>query len=73
MDHTAGDFGNPLMLEHCAMFEAAYRTAIFRVFISLGLANKIIDAIVNEQGYSTPLKFSCLGKKVIKMLVSAIH
>ncbi len=43
------------------------------MFISLGLANDIVDAIVDEQVYNTPNAFSCLDKKGIKQLVNVIR
>ncbi len=39
----------------------------------MGLANKIVNAIVYKQGCNTPHALSCLDKIVIKMQVSAIH
>ncbi len=42
------------------------------MFISLGLADDIVDAIVDEQGYNTPHALSCLDKKGAKQLVNMI-
>ncbi len=38
------------------------------MFVSLGVDNKIIDAIVDEQGYNTPHALSCLDKKGLSSL-----
>ncbi len=43
------------------------------MFLSLGLANDIVDAIVDEQGYDTPRTLSCLDKKGVKQLMNSIH
>ncbi len=51
----------------------AYRTLVARMFISVGLNDNIIDTIVDEQGYNTPHALSCLDKKSVDQLVSAIH
>ncbi len=45
---AAGDFGTPRNCEGQAMFAQAYRTLVSRMFISLGLADDIVDAIVDE-------------------------
>ncbi len=50
---ATGDFCTPRTQEHMAMFAVAYRTLVTRMFISLGLNNKIINAVVKEQGYNT--------------------
>ncbi len=71
--HSAGDFANPWELECQAMYMSTHRTSIARTFISLGLVNDIVDAIMNKQGYNTPHALSCLEKKGIEMLVSAVH
>ncbi len=42
------------------------------MFISLGLNDNIVDAIVDEQGYNTSHTLSCLGKKGVEQLVSSI-
>ncbi len=42
------------------------------MFISLGIDDVIVDAIVNEQGYNTPQALSCLDKKGLEQLVNAI-
>ncbi len=54
------------------MFAQAHRTLVSRMFISLGLANDIVDAIVDERGYNTPYVLSSLDKKCIEQLVNAI-
>ncbi len=54
------------------MYAAVHRTAIARMFISLGLANDMINANIDEQGYNTPHALSCLNKEGIEMMVSTI-
>ncbi len=66
---SIGDFATPWMMEHQAMYAAVHRTAITRIFISLGLANNIVDAIVDKQDYHTLQALSCLDKEGIEMLV----
>ncbi len=70
---AAGDFGTPQMQEHQAMFVVAYWTSVARMFISLGLNDKIVDSIVDEQGINTPHALSHLDQKGVEQLVSAIH
>ncbi len=45
------------------MFDVAYQTLVARMFISLGLNDKIVDAIVHEQGYNPPLCTQLFGPK----------
>ncbi len=47
--------------------------SIARMFIFVGLANKIDDIIVDKQGYDVPHALSQLDKKGIEMLVTAIY
>ncbi len=54
------------------MYAQAYRTSVTRIFLSLGLDNDIVDAIVDEQSYNTPHALSHLDKKGVKQLVTAI-
>ncbi len=54
------------------MYVTAHRTAIDRMFISMDLAEKTVDAIVNKQDYKTPHTLSHLYKKGVKILVIAI-
>ncbi len=70
---SAGDFGTPQNRERQAHFAAAYRLSVSRMFLSLGLSNKIVDAIVDEQGYNTPHALNHLDKKEVEQLVSAIR
>ncbi len=51
---------------------AEHRTVVARMFISLGLADDIVDTIMDKQGYNTPHALSCLDKMGVEMLVSAI-
>ncbi len=44
------DFGTPCLQEHQAVFAGAYQTSVARMFLALGLNDKIVDAIVDEQG-----------------------
>ncbi len=69
---ATGDFGMPQNWECQAMFAQAYRTLVSRMFMSLVLANDIVDAIVDEQGCNTPHALSHLDKKGVKQLVNAI-
>ncbi len=55
------------------MFAQAHRTLVSRMFISLGLANEIVDAFVDEQGYNTPHALSHLDKKSVEQLMNAIR
>ncbi len=73
MARAAGDFGTPRICERQAMFAQAYKTSVSRMFVSLGLADDIVDAIVDEQGYYTPHALSCLDKKSVEQLVNAIN
>ncbi len=50
--HSTGDFATPLALEYQAMYMAAHRTAVTRMFISLDLADDIVDAIMDKQGFN---------------------
>ncbi len=70
---AAGDFGTPRNCKRQAMFAHACKTSVSRMIVSLGLADDIVDAIVDEQGYNTPHAFSRLDKKGIEQLVSAIR
>ncbi len=54
------------------MFAQAYRVSVSRMFPSLGLADDIVDAIVDEQDYNTPHALSRLDKKGIRQLMNAI-
>ncbi len=72
MARAGGDFGTPRNCKHQAISTQAYRTSVSRMFISLDLANDIVDAIMEEQGYNTPHALSCLDKKGIEQLVTAI-
>ncbi len=54
------------------MFAQAYRTLVSRMSISLGLADDIVDAIIDEQGYNTPHALSRLDKKDVEQLLNAI-
>ncbi len=49
-DRTAGNSPTPYVIESRSLFAAANRTAIARIFTSLSLAVKIVDAIVDKQG-----------------------
>ncbi len=51
---------------------AEHRTVVARMLISLGLADDIVDTIMDKQGYNTPHALSCLDKKGVEMLASAI-
>ncbi len=70
---SAGDFGTPQNMERQAHFAAAYRLSVSRIFLSLGLSDKIVDAIVDEQGYNTPHALNRLDKKGVEQLVSVIR
>ncbi len=59
----ARNFATPQMLAHHSMHAAAYRTAVARMFISVGLADKIVDAIMDEQGHNTPHALQSLGQE----------
>ncbi len=72
MAKSAGDFGTPRNIERQAHFAAAYRILVSRMYLSLGLSEEIVDAIVNEQGYNTPHALNRLDKKGVEQLVSAI-
>ncbi len=68
----AGDFGTPRNRERQAHFATAYRLSVSRMFLSLGLSDEIVDAIVDEQGYNTPHALNRVDKKGVKQLISAI-
>ncbi len=51
------------------MYLAVHWTALARMLVSVGLANDIVNAIVDKQGYNTPHALSHLHKKDIEMLV----
>ena len=70
---SAGDFGTPRNRERQAQFAAAYKLSVSRMFLSLGLSDEIVDAIVDEQGYNTPHALNRLDKKGVEQLVSAIR
>ncbi len=42
------------------------------MFLSFGLADNIVNAIVDKQGYNTPHALSRLDKKGVEQLVTAI-
>ncbi len=42
------------------------------MFLSLGLSDEIVDAIVDEQGYNTSHALNRLDKKGVEQLTSAI-
>ncbi len=67
---STGDFATLWALERQAMFVAAHRTAFAKMFISLGIANDIVDANVDKQGYNTAHALSCFDNKGIEMLVT---
>ncbi len=69
----AGEFGTLQNMERQAHFAAAYRILVSRMFLSLGLSDKIVNAIVDEQGYNTPHALNRLDKKGVEQLVSAIR
>ncbi len=68
MAKVVGDFGTPQNCECQAMFAQVYRISVSRMFVSLGLADDIVNAIVDEQGYDTPHALSCLDKKGMNSL-----
>ncbi len=68
-----GDFGTPRNLKCQAVHAQEYRTLVSRMFISLGLADDIVDAIVDEQGYDTPHALSHLDERGVEQLVTAIR
>ena len=70
---AAGDFGTPRNRERQANFAKASRISVSRMFISLGLSDEIVDAIVDEQGYNTAQALSRLDKKGVEQLVAAIR
>ncbi len=43
------------------------------MFLTLGLANEIVDAIVDEQGYNNPQALRCLDRNGVENIMSAIH
>ena len=55
------------------MYATVNRTAVARMFISLGLANKIVNAIVDAQGFDNPQALSILDEEGVEQLVSAIY
>ncbi len=59
--------------EQDTLYAAAFRTSVTRMFISLDVANKIVDAVMDEQGYDTPHALSCLDKRGIEQLDSSIQ
>ncbi len=69
---AAGDVGIPRNCKHQAMYAQAYRTSVARMFLSLGLDKDIVDTIVDNQGYNSPHALSCLDKKGVEQLVTAI-
>ncbi len=72
MTRATGNFGTPQTQENQEAYAQAYRSSVSRMFISLGLADDIVDAIVDKQGYNTPYALSCLDKKGVKQLVTAM-
>ncbi len=62
----AGDFGTPRKRECQAQFAAAYRLSVSRMFLSLGLSDEIVNAIVDEQGYNTPHALTLINKKGVE-------
>ncbi len=69
---AARDFGTPQNRELQAMYAATYRTLVSMMFLSLGLSNQIVNAIVDEQCYNTPQALNCLDKKGVKQFVLVI-
>ncbi len=70
---AAGDFGTLQNRECQAHYATAYKLSVTRMFLSLGLSNEIVDAIMDEQGYNTPHALNHIDKKGVKQLVSAIR
>ncbi len=70
---VAGDFGTPQNRERQVHYAATCELLVTRIFLSLGLSDKIVNAIVDEQGYNTPHTLNGLDKKGVKQLVSAIR
>ncbi len=68
-----GDLATLQTQEQRALIGAANRAVIVRMFLSLGLATKIVNAIVNKQGYNDPQVHSHLDKKGVENLVSSNH
>ncbi len=69
----AGDFGTPRACRHDALYTAAFRTSIARMFISLGVVDATVDTIMVEQGYNDPLALSHLDKKDIEQLITTLR
>ncbi len=65
---AAGDFGTQCMQEHQVIFVVANSTLVTRMFISLGLNNEIVDAIVDEHGYNTPRHSVVWTKSILSSL-----
>ncbi len=68
-----GDLVVPRTQEHRELFAVVNMTVIAKMFLTMCIANNIIDAIMDEQGYYNPQALSHLDKKWVKQLVSAIH
>ncbi len=69
---AAGDFGAPQNRERQAHYAAACKLLVTRMFLSLGLSDEIVDAIMDEQGYNTPHALNCFDKKGEEQLISVI-
>ncbi len=67
---AAGDFGTQFMQERQDIIAITNQTLVARMFISLGLNDKIV-ATVDEQGYNISQPLSCLDQTGIEELVSA--
>ncbi len=65
---ATGDYDTPCTQEHQAMFVIASWTLVARMFISLGLNDKIVNAIVDEQGYNTSHALSHWTKTLLSSL-----
>ncbi len=68
---AAGDFGTQFMQERQDIIAITNQTLVARMFISLGLNDKIVNATVDEQGYNISQPLSCLDQTCIEELVSA--
>ncbi len=60
---SVGDFGTQQNRECQAHYAAAYRLSVSKMFLSLDLSDKIVNAVVDEQGYNTPHALNRLDKK----------
>ncbi len=59
---SAEKFATSWILERQTIYVAVHRTVIARMFISLGLADDIVNVIVGKQGYNTLPSFNHLNK-----------